>query len=140
MITRERIAKALENAFKNFCYASEPATFADALCHWVEHGCCGRLVAAAITRAVDILSGRELAWYYNPMISEDLDAYPYPIAFVLVDVPTQKCLTLGGVNNTPHVTFSIGTVDDAVAAVGYFLSLLGIAVEEELLLQGGDAR
>jgi hypothetical protein len=24
--------------------------------------------------------------------------------------------------------------------VGYFLSLLGIAVEEELLLQGGDAR
>jgi hypothetical protein len=74
------------------------------------------------------------------MVSEDLDAYPYPIAFVLVDVLTQKCLTLGGVNNTPHVTFSIGTVDDAVAAVGYFLSLLGIAVEEELLLQGGDAR
>jgi hypothetical protein len=85
-------------------------------------------------RAVAILSGRELAWYYNPMVSEDLDAYPYPIAFVLVDVLTQKCLTLGGVNNTPHVTFSIGTVDDAVAAAGYFLSLLGIAVEEELLL------
>jgi hypothetical protein len=85
-------------------------------------------------RTVAILSGRELAWYYNPMVSEDLDAYPYPIAFVLVDVLTQKCLTLGGVNNTPHVTFSIGTVDDAAAAVGYFLSLLGIAVEEELLL------
>jgi hypothetical protein len=134
MITRERIAKALENAFKNFCHADDPATFTDALHHWVDHGCCGHLVAAAITRAVDILSGRELAWYYNPMISEDLDAYPYPIAFVLVDVPTQKCLTCGGVNNTPHVTFSIGTVDDAVAAVGYFLSLLGIAVEEELLL------
>jgi hypothetical protein len=83
---------------------------------------------------VAILSGRELAWYYNPMVSEDLDAYPYPIAFVLVDVPTQKCLTLGGVNDTPHVTLSIGTVDDAAAAVGYFLSLLGIAVEEELLL------
>jgi hypothetical protein len=31
-------------------------------------------------------------------------------------------------------------VDDAATAVGYFLSLLGIAVEEELLLQGGDAR
>jgi hypothetical protein len=124
----------LENAFKNFYHADDPATFDDALRHWTEFGCCGHLVAAAITRAVDILSGRELAWYYNPMISEDLDAYPYPIAFVLVDVPTQKCLTCGGVNNTPHVTFSIGTVDDAAAAVGYFLSLLGIAVEEELLL------
>jgi hypothetical protein len=91
-------------------------------------------------RTVAILSGRELAWYHNPMVSEDLDAYPYPIAFVLVDALTQKCLTLGGVNNTPHVTLSIGTVDDAAAAVGYFLSLLGIVVEEELLLQGGDAR
>jgi hypothetical protein len=69
------------------------------------------------------------------MVGEDLDAYPYPIAFVLVDIPTQRCLTLGGVNNTPHVTLSIGTVDDAVEAVGYFLSLLGIAVEGELLVR-----
>jgi hypothetical protein len=140
MITRERIVEALERTFENFHDASEPRTFIEALRHWTERGCCGEYVAEAIMRAVAVLSGRELAWYCNPIISEDLDAYPYPIAFVLVDVSTQRCLTLGGVNNTPHVTFSIGTVDDAVAAAGYFLSLLGIAVEEELLLQGGDAR
>jgi hypothetical protein len=134
MITRERIAEALEHAFQDFGDEGRPETFAEALRHWTENGCCGDRVAETIMRAIAILSGRELAWYYNPMISEDLDAYPYPIAFVLVDVLTQKCLTLGGVNNTPHVTFSIGTVDDAVAAAGYFLSLLGIAVEEELLV------
>jgi hypothetical protein len=66
MITRERIAKALENAFKNFYHADDPATLADALHHWTGFGCCGHLVAAAITRAVDILSGRiDLAWYHD---------------------------------------------------------------------------
>jgi hypothetical protein len=140
VITREQIVEALERTFESFSEAGEPLTFVEALDHWTERGCCGDRVAETIMRALTILSGRELAWYYNPMVSEDLDACPYPIAFVLVDVPTQKCLTLGGVNNTPHVTLSIGTVDDAVAAVGYFLSLLGIAVEEKLLLQGGDAR
>jgi hypothetical protein len=134
MITREQIVEALERTFESFSEAGKPLNFVEALRHWTERGCCGERVAETIMRTVAILSGRELAWYYNPMVSEDLDAYPYPIAFVLVDVLTQKCLTLGGVNNTPHVTFSIGTVDDAAAAVGYFLSLLGIAVEEELLL------
>jgi hypothetical protein len=140
MITREQIVEALERTFESFSEAGEPLTFVEALDHWTERGCCGDRIAETIMRTVAILSGRELAWYYNSMVGEDLDAYPYPIAFVLVDVSTQRCLTLGGVNNTPHVTLSIGTVDDAVAAVGYFLSLLGIAVEEELLLQGGDAR
>jgi hypothetical protein len=134
MITREQIVEALEQAFESFSEAGKPLTFVEALDHWTECGCCGDRVAETIMRALAILSGRELAWYYNPITSEDLDAYPYPIAFVLVDIPTQRCLTLGGVNNTPHVTFSIGTVDDAVAAAGYFLSLLGIAVEEELLV------
>jgi hypothetical protein len=140
MITREQIVEALERTFEDFSEADKPLTFVEALDHWTERGCCGDRVAETIMRTVAILSGRELAWYHNPMVSEDLDAYPYPIAFVLVDALTQKCLTLGGVNNTPHVTLSIGTVDDAAAAVGYFLSLLGIVVEEELLLQGGDAR
>jgi hypothetical protein len=140
MITREQIVEALERTFEDFSKAGKPLTFTETLNYWTERGCCGERVAETIMRAVAILSGRELAWYYNPMVSEDLDAYPYPIAFVLVDALTQKCLTLGGVNNTPHVTLSIGTVDDAAAAVGYFLSLLGIVVEEELLLQGGDAQ
>jgi hypothetical protein len=140
MITREQIVEALERTFEDFSEADKPLTFVEALDHWTERGCCGDRVAETIMRTVAILSGRELAWYHNPMVSEDLDAYPYPIAFVLVDALTQKCLTLGGVNNTPHVTLSIGTVDDAAAAVGYFLSLLGIVVEEELLLQGGDAQ
>jgi hypothetical protein len=140
MITREQIVEALERTFEDFSEADKPLTFVEALDHWTERGCCGDRVAETIMRTVAILSGRELAWYHNPMVSDDLDAYPYPIAFVLVDALTQKCLTLGGVNNTPHVTLSIGTVDDAAAAVGYFLSLLGIVVEEELLLQGGDAR
>jgi hypothetical protein len=130
MITRERIAKALENAFKNFCYASEPTTFADALCHWVEHGCCGHLVAAAITRAVDILSGRiDLAWYHDDWSFNAPDEEPNLIAFILVDARTRECLTLDAIRQTPHVVFPIETMDDAIAAVGYFLSLLGVAVE-----------
>jgi len=133
MITREQVVEALERTFEGLSEAGKPLTFVEALDHWTERGCGGDCVAETIMRTVAILSGRELAWYCNPMVSEDLDAYPYPIAFVLVDIPTQRCLTLGGVNNTPHVTFSIGTLDDAVAAVGYFLSLLGIAVEEEPL-------
>jgi hypothetical protein len=133
MITREQIVGTLERISAGFSKAGKPLTFVEALDHWTERGCCGDRVAETIMRTVAILSERELAWYYNPMISEDLDAYAYPIAFVLVDIPTQRCLTLGGVNNTPHVTLSIGTVDDAVTAAGYFLSLLGITVEEELL-------
>jgi hypothetical protein len=78
---------------------------------------------------VETLSGRKLAWYYDPWVSEDADAEPYLIAFVLVDVRTRECLTLDAVNPTPHVVFPIETMDDAIAAVGYFLSLLGVVVE-----------
>jgi hypothetical protein len=139
MITREHIAEALEDAFQDFGDEGGPDTFAEALRHWTENGCCGHLVAKAITYAVETLSGRKLAWYYDPWVSEDADAEPYLIAFVLVDVRTKECLTLDAVNPTPHVVFPIETMDDAIAAVGYFLSLLGVAVEEQLP-QGGDAR
>jgi hypothetical protein len=71
-------------------------------------------------------------------VSEDADAEPYLIAFVLVDVRTKECLTLDAVSYTPHAVFPIETMDDAIAAVGYFLSLLGVAVEEQIS-QGGDA-
>ena len=134
MITRERIAKALENAFKNFYHAGEPATFADALCHWTEFGCCGHLVAAAITRAVDILSGRiDLAWYHDDWSFNAPDEEPNLIAFILVDARTRECLTLDAVRLTPHVVLRIETMDDAIAAVSYFLSLLGVAVEDNLV-------
>jgi hypothetical protein len=140
MITREHIAKALENAFKNFCHASEPATFEDALRHWTEFGCCGHLVAAAITRAVDILSGRiDLAWYHDDWSFNAPDEEPNLIAFILVDARTRECLTLNTVRLTPHVVLRIETMDDAIAAVGYFLSLLGVVVEEQIS-QGGDVR
>jgi len=140
MVTRERIVKALENALQNFGHADEPKTFAEALSHWTEHSCCGHLVATAITRAVETLSGRcDLAWYYDPWVSDDADAKPYLIAFVLVDVRTKECLTLNTVNPTPHAVFPVETMDDAIAAVGYFLSLLGVAVEEQIS-QGGDVR
>jgi hypothetical protein len=130
MITRERIAKALENAFKNFNHADDPATFVDALHHWIDHGCCGRLVAAAITRAVGILSGRiDLAWYHDDWSFDAPDEEPNLIAFILVDARTRECLTLDAVRQTPHVVLRIETMDDAIAAVGYFLSLLGVAVE-----------
>jgi len=93
MITREQIVEVVERTFQEgFSEAGKPLTFVEALDHWTERGCCGDRVAETIMRTVAILSGRELAWYYNPMVSEDLDAYPYPIAFVLVDVPTQKML------------------------------------------------
>jgi hypothetical protein len=65
-------------------------------------------------------------------VSEDADAEPYLIAFVLVDVHTKECLTLDAVSYTPHAVFSIETMDDAIAAVGYFLSLLGVVVEDNL--------
>jgi hypothetical protein len=140
MVTRERITKALERAFEDFNHASEPATFADALRHWTEFGCCGHLVAAAIARAVDILSGRiDLAWYHDDWSFNAPDEEPNLIAFILVDTRTRECLTLDAVRQTPHVVLSIETMDDAIAAVGYFLSLLGVAVEEQIL-QGGDAR
>jgi hypothetical protein len=133
MITRQRIAKALENVFKNFNHASEPATFADALRHWVEYGCCGHLVAEAITRAVDILSGRiDLAWYHDDWSFNAPDEEPNLIAFILVDARTRECLTLDAVRQTPHIVLHIETMDDAIAAVGYFLSLLGVAVEDNL--------
>jgi hypothetical protein len=139
MITREHIVEALEDAFQDFGDEGGPETFAEALRHWTEYGCCGHLVAKAITYAVETLSGRKLAWYYDPWVSEDADAEPYLIAFVLVDVRTRKCLTLDAVNPTPHVVFPIETMGDAIAAVGYFLSLLGVVVEEQIS-QGGDAR
>jgi hypothetical protein len=137
MITREHIAEALEDAFQDFGDEGGPETFAEALRHWTENGCCGHLVAKAITYAVETLSGRKLAWYYDPWVGEDPDSEPDLIAFILVDVRTKECLTLDAVNPTPHVVFSIETMDDAIAAVGYFLSLLGVAVEEQIL-QGGD--
>jgi hypothetical protein len=139
MITREHIAEALEDAFQDFGDEGGPETFAEALRHWTEYGCCGHLVAKAITYAVETLSGRKLAWYYDPWVSEDADAEPYLIAFVLVDVRTKECLTLDAVSYMPHAVFSIETTDDAIAAVGYFLSLLGVVVEEQIS-QGGDAR
>jgi hypothetical protein len=125
MITRERIAEALEHAFQDFGDEGGPETFAEALRHWTEFGCCGHLVAKAITYAVETLSGRKLAWYYDPWVSEDADAEPYLIC-------TKECLTLDAVNPTPHAVFSVETMDDAIAAVGYFLSLLGVAVEDDL--------
>jgi hypothetical protein len=134
MITRERIAKALEHVFQNFGHAGEMKTFAEALRHWVDYGCCGHLVAATITRAVEILSGRcDLAWYHDDWSSYAPDDEPYLIAFILVDVRNRECLTLDAVRQTPHVVFSIETMDDAIAAVSYFLSLLGVAVEGELV-------
>jgi hypothetical protein len=65
-------------------------------------------------------------------VSDDVDAEPYLIAFVLVDVRTKECLTLDAISYTPHAVFPIETMDDAIAAVGYFLSLLGVAVEDNL--------
>jgi hypothetical protein len=62
-------------------------------------------------------------------VSDDADAEPYLIAFILADARTKECLTLNAVSYTPHAVFSVETMDDAVAAVGYFLSLLGVAVE-----------
>jgi hypothetical protein len=90
------------------------------------------LVAAAITRAVDILSGRiDLAWYHDWSFSAP-DEEPNLIAFILVDARTRECLTLNAVRQTPHVVLHIETMDDAIAAVGCFLSLLGVAVEDNL--------
>jgi hypothetical protein len=66
MITQEHIAEALEDAFQDFGDEGGPNTFAEALRHWTENGCCGHLVAKAITYAVETLSGRKLAWYYDP--------------------------------------------------------------------------
>jgi hypothetical protein len=138
MVTRERIAEALEHAFQDFGDEGGPDTFAEALRHWTELGCCGHLVAKAITRAVETLSGRrDLAWYYDPWVGEDPDSEPYLIAFILVDARTKECLTLDTVSYSPHAVFSVETMDDAIAAVGYFLSLLGVAVEEQIS-QGGD--
>jgi hypothetical protein len=56
-----------------------------------------------------------------------------------VDARTRECLTLNAVRLTPHVVLRIETMDDAIAAVGYFLSLLGVAVEEQIS-QGGGVR
>jgi hypothetical protein len=140
MVTRERIAEALEHVFRDFGHAGEPETFAEALRHWTEFGCCGHLVAKAITHAVETLSGRrDLAWYYDPWVGSDPDDEPYLIAFVLVDVRTKECLTLDAISYTPHAVFPIETTDDAIATVGYFLSLLGVAVEEQIS-QGGGVR
>ncbi len=131
MVTREQIAEALERVFENFGDEGGPETFADALRHWTEFGCCGHLVAKAITRAVETLSGRQdLACYYDPWVSDDPSDEPYLIVFILVDARTKECLTLNAVSYTPHAVFSVETMDDAVAAVGYFLSLLGVVVEE----------
>jgi hypothetical protein len=131
MITREHIAEALEDAFQDFGDEGGPDTFAEALRHWTENGCCGHLVAKAITRAVETLSGRQdLAWYYDPWVSDDPSDEPYLIVFILVDARTKECLTLNAVSYTPYAVFSVETMDDAVAAVGYFLSLLGVVVEE----------
>jgi hypothetical protein len=47
MITREHIAEALEDAFQDFGDEGGPDTFAEALRHWTENGCCGHLVAKA---------------------------------------------------------------------------------------------
>jgi hypothetical protein len=49
-----------------------------------------------------------------------------------VDARTRECLTLDAVRQTPHIVLHIETMDDAIAAVGYFLSLLGVAVEDNL--------
>jgi hypothetical protein len=133
MITREHIAEALENAFQDFGDEGGPETFAEALRQWTENGCCGHFVAKAITYAVETLSGRKLAWYYDPWVSEDADAEPYLIAFVLVDAHTGECLTLDAIRCTPHAVFPIETMDDAIAAVSYFLSLLSVAVEDNLV-------
>jgi hypothetical protein len=127
MITRERIAEALERAFGN-----PPTTFSEVLRRWTEHSRCGHLVAKAITRVVEDLSGRSLAWYYDPWVSNDPTVEPYLIAFILVNARTKECLTLNATRRTPHVVFSIETLDDAIAAGGYFLSLLGVAVEDNL--------
>jgi len=133
MVTRERIAEALEHVFQDFGDEGGPDTFAKALRHWTEFGCCGHLVAKAITHAVETLSGRrDLAWYYDPWVGDDPDAEPYLIAFILVDARTKECLTLDIVSYSPHAVFSVETMDDAIAAVGYFLSLLGVAVEDNL--------
>jgi hypothetical protein len=72
-------------------------------------------------------------------VSDDADAEPYLIAFVLVDVRTKECLTLDAVSYTPHAVFSVETMDDAIAAAGHLLSLLGVAVEEQIS-QGGGVR
>jgi hypothetical protein len=119
---------------------TDQKTFADALRHWTEFGCCGHLVAKAIMRAVETLSGRrDLAWYYDPWVGDDPGDEPDLIAFILVDARIRECLTLNAVSHAPHAVFSVETMDDAIAAVGYFLSLLGVAVEEQIS-QGGDAR
>jgi hypothetical protein len=140
MVTREQIAEALERVFDNSGDEGGPKTFADALRHWTEFGCCGHLVAKAITRAVETLSGRhDLAWYYDSWVSDDPSDEPYLIAFILVDARTRECLTLNAVSYTPHAVFSVETMGDAVVAVGHLLSLLGVAVEEQIS-QGGGVR
>jgi hypothetical protein len=82
---------------------------------------------------VDILSGRlDLAWYHDDWSFNAPNEEPNLIAFILVDTRTRECLTLDAVRQTSHIVLHIETMDDAIAAVGYFLSLLGVAVEDEL--------
>jgi len=122
---REKILQALEEAFVEVVDPNESETFAECVADWnYDDEPAAAWVAETIIEAVENLTGRKFAWYWEPIHGDF--SLTGEFAFVIVDPKTRKCLTLTEDEKSPScaIVTSITNIDEAVAAVEYFLSLI----------------
>jgi len=123
---RERILRALEDAYFEIADPDEE-TFAEFLKSWdLDPGFPVAWVAETVIEAVETLAARKFGWYWEPL--RDDYNFSGEFAFVLVDPQTHRCLTFSESPTGGHsvaVVLRITSIDEAVEAVQYLLSLIG---------------
>jgi len=122
---REKILQALEEAFVEVVDPDEGETFAEFVADWnYDDEPAAAWVAETIIGAVENLIGRKFAWYWEPL-HDDFNLTG-EFAFVIVDPETRECLTFTEDEKSPScaIVTSITNIDEAVAAVECFLSLI----------------
>jgi len=114
-VYREDVAGDPEDSFQSFLADFDRTRDPELPVYWI---------AETVIGAVEQLAGRKLGWYVEAL--KDEWNFSGEFAFVLVD-ETGKCLTFSKTSDgypTVSVILPITSLDDAVAAVEYFLSLL----------------
>jgi len=122
---RAKILQALKEAFEDVVDPDEGETFEQFVKDWYyDEEPAAAWVAYTIIKAVENLAGRKFAWYWEPL--HDDFSLTGEFAFVIVDPETRKCLTVTEDEKSPScaIVTSITNIDEAVAAVECFLSLI----------------
>jgi hypothetical protein len=138
VVTRGQIRDALETTYREYFGEFGDGGFEDAIQGFLDGEVDPVEIAETIIRAVHQLAEKgkqDLAWHWEALLADTEErTYSGSFSFVLVDARTAKCLTFRRITGLYPIvdhTFRVRTVEDAVSAVAYLLSLLGVRVESD---------